>query len=227
MTQAQEQQVLRSALRRMVRVVAVAAAIVLVAAGVGLWKLHEIQADTARDHDTTQAAVAQAAAATDAVQQLATQVEQLGGDPVVDPSDLPTGPAGPAGATGAAGAIGPQGPAGPTGPQGLTGQRGPRGVEGATGATGSTGAKGDTGSSGDNGSSGATGAQGPKGDTGDQGPQGERGEQGPKGDTGDPGPQGPQGDPGPTCPSGYHTETATVLTAEHPLGETAIVCAAD
>lgn len=150
-----------------------------------------------------------------AVDALSTQVESLGADPVIEPSDLPPGPAGATGATGQTGPPGPQGLTGSVGPAGQPGEDGDRGPRGVRGETGSTGSAGSTGSPGNNG---ATGPQGPKGDPGPSGPPGPQGDQGPP---------GPVGQPGPTCPEGYHLEDRTVVSLEHPAGETTYVCVAD
>lgn len=150
---------------------------------------------------------------------LAEQLRQMGVEPEVEVDD-----------DGAAVVRGPRGATGPAGPQGQTGRTGPRGFIGPVGPSGPlglrgrTGAQGETGATGDAGQSGATGQTGP---AGPQGPQGERGEQGPRGETGPAGPAGApgvDGQPGPSCPQGSTPQERTVITAENPLGEPAIVC---
>lgn len=99
--------------------------------------------------------------ATAAANALADQVRRLGGQPVVEPSQLPqVGPTGAAGATGATGPTGATGARGPRGLRGLMGLPGPTGATGATGPAGATGAKGEPGK---DGADGATGATGPAG----------------------------------------------------------------
>lgn len=161
-----------------------------------------------------------ATANAEAVKELADQVKALGGQPVVEPSDLPTPEPGPAGANGAAGSpgsTGPQGPPGPVGPTGqaIKGERGPRGFTGGDGPTGTPGAtvKGDT------------GATGPEGPAGPQGPPGKDGKDGADGH--DSTVPGPQGDPGPACQPGWHVATRTVVSVEAPLGEPVQVCVQD
>lgn len=117
-----------------------------------------------------------------AVDQLAAQVEARGGDPVVDPADLPDAP------TPLPGLVGPAGPTGPQGPSGPAGATGPRGRPGADGAAG-------VGAAGDTGPAGPTGPPGPAGPAGPPGPAGEQGAAGPQGPAGDRGPAGADGQP--------------------------------
>jgi hypothetical protein len=126
--------------------------------------------------------------------QLAAQVQRLGGKPVA-------GPPGSRGEPGK-GVIGPVGPSGSPGPSGPPGQKGSKGSNGSDGSNGKNGANGSdgTGPSGEPGTpgvDGAAGQQGPAGDPGPAGPQGDPGPQGPQGDKGDTGPAGP------SCPDGY------------------------
>lgn len=106
---------------------------------------------------------------------LATQVQQLGGEPVAGPpgSRGKVGPEGPAGEPGDRGPMGPQGPAGETGPSGSPGPSGEPGDVGPSGAPGSDG------NAGEPGPPGAKGDPGPAGPQGEQGPRGERGPAGP------------------------------------------------
>lgn len=131
-------------------------------------------------------------AANEARDQLATQVEQLGGKPVAGPpgsrGEPGQGVVGPSGPPGASGNIGPAGPAGPTGPSGPPGASGTPGV-GATGAPGQSGVDGEPGPPGPQGEPGGAGPAGPPG------PQGDRGEQGPRGPAGQ------------SCPEGYSWQT--------------------
>ena len=99
-----------------------------------------------------------------------------------------TGPAGPPGPPGVAGVPGPTGPAGPLGP---TGARGATGAVGATGAQGPTGPGGATGPTGPTGPDGLTGARGVTGITGSRGTTGLRGPTGLRGAVGATGPAGP------------------------------------
>src|SRR5690554_3878570 len=91
-----------------------------------------------------------------AAEELARQVQEMGGTPRILPP-------------------GPPGEQGPPGPQGERGERGPKGERGPRGASGEDGVDGVDGAPGDKGEQGETGPQGP------QGPQGERGPQGPQG----------------------------------------------
>lgn len=116
-----------------------------------------------------------------AVDKLADQVTRRGGDPVVQPGELPN-------LTG--GQPGPAGVPGLPGTRGITGQQGRAGKTGGTGATGRTGAPGAEGADGQPGADGEPGATGPQGETGATGPQGP---QGPQGERGNAGPQGPSG----------------------------------
>lgn len=161
--------------------------------------------------DRIVAAEASANVALDGATQLAAQVEDLGGTPVVDPGELPTPERGETGATGAAGA------AGADGQDGTDGARGPRGFVGPVGPAGPPGVDGDT-ITGPEGPAGPAGAQGP---AGDPGPTGPAGEQGPRGET------GPQGPAGPVCPPGYSAAERTVFTSDTPQGERVIVCTED
>lgn len=127
----------------------------------------EDRAAGAEQHAATNATTSSAALS--AVSELAAQVRQLGGQPVVEPSELPKPVvSGPAGATGA------------TGPTGPTGARGPRGFTGLDGATGMPG---------------APGPVGPKGDPGPAGPAGADGKNGTDGAAGATGATGPAGYP--------------------------------
>lgn len=108
----------------------------------------------------------------EAVEQLARQVKELGGKPVIEPSDLPQPVAG------------PQGPQGPPGLPGLPGLPGADGRDGKDGKDG------------------APGADGRDGEPGPAGPPGPAGEPGEPGPTGPPGPAGPPGPPGPAGDDG-------------------------
>lgn len=136
-------------------------------------------------------------AANTARDQLATQVQHLGGTPVAGPpgsrGQPGRGEPGQSGAPGLTGPAGSSGPAGSPGPKGDTGSKGSDGADsvGKPGPSGSPGAAGVTGIAGEQGAQGPAGDPGPAGAQGDPGPQGE---QGPKGDT------GPSGQ---TCPDGY------------------------
>lgn len=121
-----------------------------------------------------------AAEAKNAAKALARQVERLGGDPVVDPGNIP-GPTPVAGPEGVPGRRGPRGFPGVPGIPGVPGDSGPRGLIGAPGATGAPGGPGDPGQQG---AQGAPGADGGPGQQGPQGPPGDPGQQGPKGDPG-------------------------------------------
>jgi hypothetical protein len=124
-----------------------------------------------------------------AAQQLANQVRDMGGQPVVQPPS--PGERGPAGAQGPEGVSGPSGPPGPIGPGG------PAGAPSSPGTAGEPGADGVQGPAGSDGAAGANGAPGPAGPQGPQGPQGDT---------------GPAGAPGPACPAGYESRPA-VITA--------------
>jgi type II secretory pathway pseudopilin PulG len=117
--------------------------------------VHEAQAKADRSAAKADRSEAATKAATAAVADLARQVRHLGGQPVIDPVQLPE--VGPTGATG------PQGATGDTGPRGLRGLIGPKGATGATGAVGATGPQGPKGDPGKNGTDGAPGATGPAG----------------------------------------------------------------
>lgn len=116
--------------------------------------------------------------------QLAAQVQQLGGKPVAgppgsrgEPGRGATGPPGPQGDTGSPGPVGPTGPVGPDGTPGsdgvaVTGLPGVDGVDGESVA-------------------------------GPPGPQGEPGPAGPPGADGANGQDGRDGADGQTCPDGY------------------------
>lgn len=104
--------------------------------------------------------------AVSAVTELANQVRQLGGQPVVEPSELPkTGPQGDVGPEGPQGPPGPAGPAGPQGEPGTDGTTGPTGAPGAS-VTGPAGPSGPAGPAGKDGKDGADGAPGPAGPAG-------------------------------------------------------------
>ena len=130
-------------------------------------------------------------AANTARDQLAAQVEQLGGSPV----------AGPPGSRGQPGRT-VEGPPGPTGPAGLPGDPGPSGPAGKPGASGPSGPPGPSGSPGVAGTDGV-GASGPAGPTGPPGPTGPAGPQGETGPAGRDGAAGRDGTDGQTCPDGY------------------------
>lgn len=121
-------------------------------------------------------------AANTARDQLAAQVEQLGGSPI----------AGPPGSRGQPGRT-VEGPPGPTGPAGDPGPSGPAGKPGPSGPSGSPGVAGTDG----------VGASGPPGPTGPPGPAGAQGEPGPAGPAGKDGTDGRDGADGQSCPDGY------------------------
>lgn len=125
--------------------------------------------------------------ANEARDQLAQQVERLGGSPVA-------GPPGSRGEPGK-GAAGPSGPPGPQGERGASGEAGPVGPSGSPGTDG-TGATGPAGTPGADGQS----VVGPAGSQGEAGP---RGEAGPPGAAGQDGADGRDGADGQTCPAGY------------------------
>ena len=120
--------------------------------------------------------------------QLAAQVERLGGQPIAGPPgsrgqpgqtvEGPPGPSGPPGSPGLDGAPGSPGPTGPVGPSGSPGQTGAPGTDGAAGV-------------------------GQPGATGPPGPAGPQGEPGPAGRDGTDGRDGADGTDGQTCPDGY------------------------
>lgn len=97
-----------------------------------------------------------------AAEQLARQVQEMGGTPRILPP-------------------GPPGEQGPPGPQGERGERGPKGERGPRGASGEDGVDGVDGAPGDRGAPGERGPQGPPGPKGDPGEPGKRGPQGPQG----------------------------------------------
>jgi hypothetical protein len=133
-----------------------------------------------------------------AVDQLAQQVRQLGGTPVVQPSQLP----------------------GPTGAQGIPGPVGPTGPAGVNGLNGSNGAAGRNGANGQNGAAGPAGMPGP---IGPAGPSGSPGATGPTGPVGPTGPAGSTGPTGPACPAGY-TQTTQTPPPPNTTGETWVIC---
>jgi hypothetical protein len=139
-----------------------------------------------------------------AVNQLAQQVRQMGGTPVVQPSQLP----GPSGAPGLQGIPGPAGASGAPGPSGAPGASGAPGRAGASGAVGAQGIPG------------APGAQGSPGPVGPSGPPGPSGEPGPSGPSG---PSGATGPAGPACPAGY-TQTTQTPPPPNTNGETWVIC---
>lgn len=121
--------------------------------------------------------------------QLALQVQQMGGKPVAGPPGT-RGDPGPA-VTGPSGAPGPQGEPGSPGPAGSPGALGKDStVAGPTGPAGRPGA--------DSTVPGPAGAPGA-----DSTVPGPTGPAGPKGDQGEPGTDGRDGRDGPACPTGY------------------------
>lgn len=126
--------------------------------------------------------------------QLAAQVEELGGKPIAGPPGSRGQPGrtveGPPGPSGPAGDPGPSGPSGPSGKPGPTGPVGPSGSPGVAGTDG-------VGASGPPGPTGPPGPSGPPGPTGPAGPQGEPGQAGKDGAA------GRDGTNGQTCPDGY------------------------
>lgn len=132
---------------------------------------------------TVQAMTDDLRTANEARDQLARQVERMGGTPI----------AGPPGSRGEPGESRP-GPRGPQGPPGDTGEPGRTGASGKPGGTGKEGAAGADGADGEPGTDGEPGAAGPPGPQGEPGPAGPRGE---------PGPAGERGPAGPACPDGY------------------------
>ncbi|WP_405944767.1 collagen-like protein [Streptomyces sp. NBC_00932] len=125
-------------------------------------------------------------ASNDARDQLASQVQRLGGTPVAGPP-------------GSRGQPGPSvtGPAGVDGRDGLEGPIGPVGPSGKPGKTGASG------TAGDDGTPGTVGAAGPQGETGPAGPAGAAGPPGADGKDGTNGRDGTDGKDGQTCPDGY------------------------
>jgi hypothetical protein len=139
--------------------------VALVTAAAIAWLVVSVAHQTDRTDQKAAAAERQAdraeksaAVAIAAANDLAEQVRSLGGEPVVEPSDLPQ--------VGPQGDIGPQGPAGATG---ATGPRGPRGPKGVPGPAGATGAKGDPGPAGQDGKDGTDGTDGADGAAGPAG----------------------------------------------------------
>jgi hypothetical protein len=122
--------------------------------------------------------------------QLYEQVEDLGGDPVVDapPPDAVVG------ATGAAGQDGRPGRDGRDGAPGAPGEPGSDGEPGTDGVNGEPGTDGEPGSDGQDGVTPPCLAE----ETQCRGPAGPAGE------------RGAQGEPGPTCPAGSTLQTRTV-----------------
>ncbi|MGQ4513714.1 collagen-like protein [Streptomyces sp. DW26H14] len=130
--------------------------------------------------------------------QLAQQVQHLGGTPVAGPpgsrGEPGKGEVGPTGEPGATGPVGPSGPPGPSGKAGAKGKGGSDGV-GTPGPSGSPGAAGEAGQPGADGQPGAAGPQGPAGPAG------------PAGADGKDGTNGKDGRDGQTCPDGYSLQT--------------------
>lgn len=158
------------------------------------------------------AAQTETAANKRAAQLLASQVERLGGNPVVDPDTL-------TGAQGLTGAAGPSGIAGLTGP---TGDRGPAGRDGQS-ITGPIGPRGSNGPSGLNGADGV-GSQGAAGEPGPAGPPGERGPAGADGADGTSGADGARGEAGVGIASlACDSVTPLTLTITYTDGTTATV----
>ncbi|MFF8656836.1 collagen-like domain-containing protein [Streptomyces huasconensis] len=143
---------------------------------------------------TVQAMADDLRTANQARDQLARQVERMGGTPVA-------GPPGSRGEPGESrpGPRGPQGERGEPGPAGPSGKPGADGEDGAAGAAGKDG-KGRPGADGEAGTPGAEGPVGPPGPQGEPGPAGPQGERGPGGEQG---PVGERGPVGPSCPDGY------------------------
>ncbi|WAL94011.1 collagen-like protein [Streptomyces sp. Je 1-369] len=123
--------------------------------------------------------------------QLARQVERMGGTPIA-------GPPGSRGEPGQSrpGSRGPAGDAGEPGPTGASGRPGEDGKDGAAGKQGADGV-------GEDGADGAAGTPGADGAAGPPGPQGEPGQAGPEGPAGKDGADGERGPAGPSCPDGY------------------------
>lgn len=140
---------------------------------------------------------------------LASQVQEMGGEPVAGPP-------------GSRGEVGPTGPPGARGPSGPPGPPGPEGDRGKPGPSGSPGESGDDGAAGEAGEDGAAGPPGPAGPQGEPGPAGPRGE---------PGPRGPKGERGPTGPppsSWTFTHDGTTYTCTPASeGSTHYTCQAD
>lgn len=128
--------------------------------------------------------------ANEARDQLAAQVERLGGNPVAGApgsrGEPGKGAPGPSGPPGAQGNPGPTGPTGPVGPSGTPGTDGANGV-GEPGAPGRPGADGEA-------------IAGPPGPAGEPGPAGATG---PQGEPGADGQDGADGTDGQSCPTGY------------------------
>jgi hypothetical protein len=141
---------------------------------------------------TVQAMTDDLRTANEARDQLARQVERMGGTPV----------AGPPGSRGTPGRS-IQGPRGAQGEPGNPGSPGPSGSPGKNGSDGDNGAKGTDGV-GKTGPSGAAGTPGAPGAQGEPGPAGPQGEPGPAGAAGK---DGADGRDGQTCPDGYSLQT--------------------
>jgi len=135
--------------------------------------------------------------ANEARDQLAAQVEDLGGKPVAGPP----GSRGQPGRT-VEGPPGPSGPAGDPGPSGPAGKPGPSGPPGPSGSPGVAGTDG-VGASGPPGPTGPSGVPGPTGPAGPAGPQGEPGQAGRDGAA------GKDGADGQSCPDEYTLQPLT------------------
>ncbi len=207
--------------RRGRRVVAVAAALVLVAALAGVAQAGFAKTSSSYSNATRiYACVNKTTKVVRIVQPVNGKRACKAGERLVSwAKNAGAGSAGPSGATGPQGPQGPQGDAGPQGPQGDPGPAGgPQGVQGEPGPQGPAGPAGPTGETGATGPQGPAGAQGAKGDTGAQGAPGAQGPQGPQGAKGDTGAQGPAGPQGPAGTVG-----ATVIVTSSPVTSAASV----
>jgi len=182
----------RTAMDRVVGVVAVLLLAALVLIGLTIINERDTAVDTTEDLATRVKAACQSGG------DAAIELERTGACRQAD--QVPAAP-------------GPVGDTGPAGPQGEPGPAGPPGVRGDPGAAGAPGLVGDTGAPG------PAGGPGPSGDTGTAGNPGEPGATGPAGPVGNAGPAGPPGDVGPAGEPPV-SWTYTDLLGEHTCSRT-------